>query len=411
MYKMQAESECKRRNSSREVHFVNFGGANATSFWSKCRSNANSLITGGSADQRAQMLVQMLQDYRSRPYSDPVIVLTGSAVVEAAVEDAAKSGAFGPAVLSSGRYRNYFPLCKMAPAYIVDIFTEIARSLNHSDLDSLENYIRAFLAVAERRYGLSLASFLRLDAEYPMNYQLVALGQSLGVRLDYLHTIQSYPQHTLNMRSILHRMKETYQKICKPDFIGKTNMLAAVDERKLICINIHSQHPQTMDRILAAELKQLMMSQRQFLLIINDVPMNTIDGLFEQVARAKNGYEGASVGLCTQNIYGWLSGMPHNANAVETLMKNTQNVVLFHDSNDTDGSLEGVLHHFGRYIKHEVVLAGAHKSLSPAILSNDWDVVLVGERDRITPEDLEGYGVLLQGNHGRRIDLYRSITI
>jgi len=411
MYRFQAEKECERRNRPREVRFVGMGSANAAGFWSRCKHDANFFITGGSGQQRADMLVQMLRDFRGRPYANPVILLTGSPAVEAAVVVAAQKGFFGPTVVSSSKYRNYYPLYNLDPAYIVAIFSEIARNLNHGELDSLENYIRAFLAIAERKYGISLASFLRLDAECPSNHQLVALGQTLGVRWDYLQTIQACPQHTLNLRSILQRMAEAYQTVSVPGFIGKTNLQAAVEQRKLICLNVQSLHPQTMDMVLAAELKQIMLTQRQFLLILNDVPLNNPAGLFEQVARAKNSYEGASVGLCTQNLYGWASGMPQSANAEETLLKNNQNAVLFHNGSDTDANMSGVLCHFGKYTKYEPVLGGRHKGLTPAVLSDDWDVALVGERNRVAPEDLSGYGVLLQGHHGRRIDLYRSITV
>lgn len=412
MTKAQAQRECDRLNKkSREVTKHSLANANAVNFWNNCSSAGNSLISGGTEGQRADMLVRMLESCRSRS-GDAVVVLTGSDVTEMAVTKAAQEGRLGKAVVSSPRYPNYHPLHQMDPTHICKLLMAVARQKNYGELEKLENYINAFVAIASRYYPPSLAVMAQLDAQCPQNQQLFRLGESARVGAEHLMAISSYPAGTKNLRNLLNLLSSTYQNISSPAGGKKANLLTCVSEKMLICVNVTSLHPQIMDLALAAELEQLMASRHPFTLVLNDVPLRDAEGLYKQVADAKNVYSWTQVGVCTQNAFSWAKSVSQANTPEDTLLKNTQKVVLFHNPDDSDGDLDEILKYLGTYLKHEVAVGGGHGA-EPITLfhTGDWRVAAVGMHNRVAPEDLDGYGVLLKGHRGRYIDLYRGISI
>ena len=60
------------------------------------------------------------------------------------------------------------------------------------------------------------------------------------------------------VKNLLQIVKTTYKNIANPNAGKRTNLLAAVAAKQLICININSPDPWVMDKALAAELQQLL---------------------------------------------------------------------------------------------------------------------------------------------------------
>ena len=385
--------------------------ANAVDFWRNCGTEGNFLISGGSEGQRADMLVRMLENYRSRS-TDAVILLTGSNMTVEAVIQAAKDKRLGNVVVSSRQYPNYHALYQMDSFHISQLLLAVARQKNYGDMDKLENYINAFIAVTKRYYTPSLAALQQLDQQFQDNQKLLKLAESSQVGEAHLRAISSFPAGTDNLRNLLRVLSSTYQCISTPDCNRKINMLTAVPKQMLICINVNSLHPRIMDLALAAELEQLMASQQRFMLILNDVSLCDAEGLFRQVDDAKNVCSRTHVGICTQNAFSWANSVPRASKPEEALLKNTQNMVLFHNPNDSDGDLDEVLKYLGTYLKHEVTVGGGHgPTLIPLLHAGNWQVTPVGMCNRVDPEDMNGFGVLLKGHRGRQIDLYRGMVV
>lgn len=406
MLKFQAQQICNQMNQSREVTVHTFGSANASNFWKNCSTGKNFLICGGSESQRSAMLVRMLEDHRART-GDPVIVLTGSAETEAAVIRSANDNRLGSVMVSSPSYQNYHALYGLNTDQMRKLLVSVARQKGYGDVDKMENYIDAFLAISNRYYPPSLAALVQLDNQFWENAQLQQLGKGSGLSSHQLEAISSYPAGTANLRRVLKDLVACFGNISTINCASKRNILTGVSSGMLVCIRVNSSDPQVLDLALAAELQQLMAQGRRFLLVLNDVFLSSAGGLYQQVLWAKNVSSSTHVGICVQNANAWAGTVPGEMDSANDLLKNTQNFALFNDAGDSDGDLNDILKYLGVYQKHEPIPAPhAH---GPII--TDWVVAGAGSCSRVAPEDLNGMGILLKGHSGRRIHLYPNIHI
>lgn len=411
MTRGQAQRECDRRNRPREVASHNIVNIDAAAFWRGCGLNRNFLINGGSEGQRANALVEMLVDFRSRS-ADAVIVLTGSDLTERAIVQAAREKRLPKTLVSSSTYRNYHALYRMELENMSELLMFVARQSGYGELDKLENYIKAFIAVSNRYYPPSLASLITLDKKYPQNSQILQLAKLAGVSREHVRAIESDPTATGKLRNILNRLLAAYKYISAPNCNSKFNLLTGTNAGAVMCIKVNSDNPDVLDMALAMELKQLMAANRRFLLVLNDMSLRNAEGLFRQVVEAKSASSNTCVGICVRNAGAWAATIHGVQNAQDSMLKNTQNFLMFNDNSDADSDLDDILKYLGQFPKYEVTMGGGHGAeLIPILHHAEWTVACVGMRNRVAPEDLRGYGVLVKGHDSRRIHLHRSLQI
>lgn len=411
MTRGQAQRECNRLNAARNVTEHHTFAANADNFWVQCSTDGNRVITGGDDQQRIDMLMSMLRDHRSNS-ADPVIVLTGSAEMEAAVIRDAKEQLLGKVSVSSARFRNYDPLRDMDPSQMKQLLVSVAQHKGYNSLDLLEHYIEGFLAVCSRSGRLSLSALVKTDRKYPTNKALFDCAEALRIAPDLRESIRNYPLGTQNLRSILRDLSSCYSGICDPDAPHAVGLSESVRAGRLLCIRTNSKLPQILDLALAAELQALYSNGQRYLLVLHDVPLISADGIYQQLTLDRNVSSRVRVAVCTANVCAWADTVQGISNAYDTLVKNIKTLALFYDANEADGNLDRLLHDQGTYLRFEVAMGGGHGAILLPILSHsNWNVVAVGMHDRVRPEDMNGFGVLLKGHDGRQIHLYRNITL
>ena len=411
MTRAEAQRMCDRLNRSRDVREHTIGSADAARFCSRCPVGSNFLITGGEESQRTAMLLRLLSGIRQRS-SIPVILLTGSALTERAVYQAATENRLGQARVFSPRSRDYHPLYRMSEVQISNLLLSIARQQGYRNTDQLAGYIRAFLAVVQKYHRLSLPALLALDRAAPTNEILCNMARACGAGFHHTEAIRSFPGGTPILHDLLELLSQAYGNLTHERCASGHDLSAGCSEGLLMCLRINSDQPEVLDLALAAELQRLLNEGRSFLLVLNDVPLCSAEGLYRQICSAKNVSSGTSVGICTADAAAWARQVTQAAEPENSLLSNTQTFVLFASGRENDSDLDGVLKYLGQFNRREVTAGGGHDAgLIHLFTSAHWEVSAGAPANRVRPQDLTGYRVVLKGHDGRNIHLYRSMTM
>ena len=407
MTRAQAERRCKEYNAKRDVYKHGFwDSASAAAYWEKCTVDGNFLINGGNEYQRADMLVEKLA-YIHQSSALPVILLTCSDVTEEVVVDAAMQNCFGRAKVSSSQHKNYHPFYGLEPEQLHSLFMNAAIKLGKGNTDDLSNYVRAFITIGSVYYSPTLASLEMLDKSYPKADKLEEAGKDAGVDPVHTDAIHNYPGGAAVVRDILKKLRSCYSNIGTKEADNPFSIVDGCENGLFMCINVNSPERELMNICLAEELKQLLGRGRRFHLIFDNVPLCN-DELYAQLLVAKS-TSGGAVGICDENVAARTANVSAD-NVTGSLLSNISQFVIFHTGEETDSDLTQMLSAMGVYTHSEVQVGGGHGWLDPTHHVN-YTVVSVGERPRVRPEDMDGYGVLLSGHNRRTVHLYRKIKI
>lgn len=369
-----------------------------SNFWNKT-SGQNFLISGGTEEQRSQVLSSAIRDYRRRRRG-PIIILNGSRSFESTLLPDLKKGSLGKAVVSSGNYQNYDLFYGLSDYVIRDLILTAARDTVGTNIAALGDYTEAFLKVLQAKYT---PDFHSMKALADLGDQQIAdFGASHGVAgryLDYLRngTAGSTFRRTLEdlggaFRTI-HGAGETGCNLSRMDHTDGIYLLWT-----------NSGSTRLFNQVIARELEHLRDTRGiDYFLILNDTNLERNDPLFTVAERAKRQ---GSCGICYGDV---ISEAPEGRER-SIFVDNFHSLVVLHSGAEDHTDQETILGKYGKY-RHAEVVRGV--GYGPGLFHAPGTAaphagMSYQEKQRVTVQDMKGFQIAVRGDRGDQVSLYRT---
>ena len=141
MVSYQVRAQCEAHNRQyRRVKFINYFPMDVI-----YKAGGNLLLTGGTLEQRTEILTDLILSTRNQYPFLPIIILSNNPLTTNKMIHVAESGKLGKLFVVSETYPNYDFFFQMSPIQISEIFTKIAENRNYRDISNIHDYVLSFL--------------------------------------------------------------------------------------------------------------------------------------------------------------------------------------------------------------------------------------------------------------------------
>ena len=132
MVSYQVRAQCEAHNRQyRRVKFINYFPMDVI-----YKAGGNLLLTGGTLEQRTEILTDLILSTRNQYPFLPIIILSNNPLTTNKMIHVAESGKLGKLFVVSETYPNYDFFFQMSPIQISEIFTKIAENRKYRDVSN-----------------------------------------------------------------------------------------------------------------------------------------------------------------------------------------------------------------------------------------------------------------------------------
>lgn len=357
-------------------------------------SCGNLMVTGGSKNQRRNVLLRQIELYRSTSNSS-VVVFSDDEELKTRLIAEAEGGTLGRLYVVNGEYNNYDFFFRMPLNLISEYFGKIAQLRGSRDTASLLTFTDAFLRILKDDGEVNLSIMkkrLMLD-----NSRI----RSAASRLDLRDMVEASSEGASLLRSLTVATCDAFAELTYENCVSRLNLLSKLGEDCVFLVDIPKTNHNLFAEYFALVLRSVM--NRPFKLVLDDEIMLNNKSFFGAVELLKQRYN-VDVVKAYDNI---LAMQPDGAD----ILKNINRQAVFLNGNMPATDLQTVLTRYGQFTAMEAV---EHREKPPAylftFLRGRGETAATYQRDRALLQSLSGEVLLSKGSNAEILAVKKLIV-
>lgn len=377
----------KHNNSLRQVKYVY--SYSPEKFMSSLSGNL--MITGGSSNERRNLLLRAVLQQRQNSY-EPVVIFSESEHFLSDIIDMAKRGEIGELFVCSDQYKNYDFFHSMNINQITDYFVDIASLKGYRDTSELHDFAGAFLNILLTKAPVKLASIHRFSQNSDTSIANLAGTESI----DY-DIITASSRGGVNFRRLLGDACNAFYTVTTPSCNTGFNIGTAINNDCVIFINANSVNYEFLSLYFLQELKSVL--NKNFTVVFDDsILLNNAEFLeFINITKQRSNVNAV---ISQENIL----SLPGSGNT-----ENFKRRAILLNGNIPPNELQDILNKFGEYSHFEQTTAvGNTPHLFFSLFKSVSNNVTPYSRPKILLEEAYGNKAVINGHNGAEILVVRN---
>lgn len=362
------------------------------------RSGGNLLLTGGSPEQRTEILTELILSTRYQYPDLPILILSSNPLTEGLMIQAAESGRLGKLFVISEHYPNYDFFFQMSPVHIAGIFARIAENKNYRDASAIHDYVLSFLSglKAANDGKINLASICRFSKNSDTIISDYVLNNEMAEAYD---TINGTKEGGRSFRSLLKVMSDAVKQMTTPDCETHFNLTEVATIPCTVLINTKTSDVATTALYFDSVLRILIGKGAPFAFFLDESTLLSEERFQKTVDNLKK-YPQSLVCCSTENAL---------AVCDKDFLKNFGREIILLGGNINPSDTQELLTELGEYTHFEPAeYAGTPPSLLFSLAHSKNDTIITYTRPKLLLEETNGYSIIIRGHNSAEIAIVRK---
>ena len=353
----------------------------AWDFFDHSNAEANLLIDGGCADDRAALIASFVKNTTENS-SEPVIILSQNQKTKQLLIEMAQADKIGELFVLDSTNNEYDFFSGMKKNNIINFFKNMAASRGYTNINSLDSYITAFIDILSvKTTDINLSSLLAFSEN--TDTQIIDFAIKNG-RKTAANALQSEANSRADFRTLLIQLRSAVEPLTLEKIESKLSVSTIIHDAYVFYIDISD----ITDDVIAAlyfteEVNSV--SNKQFTVIFDDCMLLTNQVLQESLNKIKQNIN-AVVVVSSENIVPTFD---------EKMRTNFGRQIIFLYGSAAPSDTQELLSRFGNYDHQEVFEGVASPSESFGFFNNHITTnTTTYKRDKIIYDQYKGYTVV-----------------
>ena len=389
MVSYQVRAQCAAHN--RQYRMVKF--TNYLPMEEIYKAGGNLLLTGGTLEQRTEILTDLILSTRNQYPFLPIIILSNNPLTTNKMIHAAESGKLGKLFVVSETYPNYDFFYQMSPIQIAEVFTKIAENRKYRDVSNIHDYVLSFLLVlrAANDGEINLAAI----CEFSQNSDKVIADYALGNNMtEEYETINGTKEGGRSFRSLLKVVCKSVEQMTAPDCETHFSLTRVLNTPYTILINTNTSDYVTLAAYFDSVMRILIGKNAPFAVFFDESALLSDESFQKTVDDLKNKPQ-CLVGCSLENAYS-VNG--------EDFLQNFGREIILLGGNVDPSDMQKILAELGEYTHFEPAeYAGTPPRMMFSLAHSKNENIITYTRPKVLLEETKKYAMVIRGYDGVEI--------
>ena len=389
MVSYQVRAQCEAHN--RQYRMVKY--INQFPMEEIYKAGGNLLLTGGTLEQRTEILTDLILSTRNQYPFLPIIILSNNPSTENEIIHAAETGMLGKLFVVSETYPNYDFFYQMSPIQIAEFFAKIAENRNYRDIANIHDYVLSFLL------GLQTANDgdinLAAICEFSQNSDKVIADYALSNKMtEEYETINGTKEGGRSFRSLLKVVCESVEHMTTPDCETHFNLTRILTTPYTVLINTDTSDYVTLAAYFDSVMSILIGRNSPFAVFFDESALLS-DGRFQKVVENLKNKPQCLVGCSLENAF--------SVRGDEFLQNFGREIILL-GGNVNPSDMQKILAELGEYTHFEPAeYAGTPPRMMFSLAHSKNENIITYTRPKVMLEETKNYAMVIRGYDGMEI--------
>lgn len=389
MVSYQVRAQCEAHNRQyRRVKFINYFPMDVI-----YKAGGNLLPTGGTLEQRTEILTDLILSTRNQYPFLPIIILSNNPLTTNKMIHVAESGKLGKLFVVSETYPNYDFFFQMSPIQISEIFTKIAENRKYRDVSNIHDYVLSFLLVLQTANDgdINLAAI----REFSQNSDKVIADYALSNNMtEEYETINGTKEGGRSFRSLLKIVCKSVEQMTTPDCETHFNLTRILTTPYTVLINTNTTDYVTLTAYFDSVMRILMGKNAPFAVFFDESALLSDESFQKTVEDLKNKPQ-CLVGGSLENAF--------SVRGDEFLQNFGREIILL-GGNVNPSDMQRILAEFGEYTHFEPAeYSGTPPRLMFSLAHSTNENIITYTRPKVMLEETKNYAMVIRGYDGVEI--------
>lgn len=328
----------------------------ALDFFNQSNAEANLLIDGGYAENRASIIASFVKNTTENS-SEPIIIISQNQKTKKLLIDMAQADEIGKLFVLDSTNNEYDFFSGMKKNNIISFFKNMAVSRGYTNINSLDSYITAFVEILSvKTTDINLSSLLAFSEN--TDTQIIDFAIHNG-RKTAANALQSEANSRADFRTLLIQLKNAVEPLTREKIDSELSVSRIIHDDYVFYIDISD----ITDDVIAAlyfteEIKGV--SNKQYTVIFDDCMILTNQVLQESLNKIKQNMNSVVV-VSSENIVPTFE---------EKMRTNFGRQIIFLYGSAAFSDTQELLSRFGNYDHQEVFEGVGSSSESFGLFNN-----------------------------------------
>lgn len=389
MVSYQVRAQCEAHN--RQYRMVKY--INQFPMEEIYKAGGNLLLTGGTLEQRTEILTDLILSTRNQYPFLPIIILSNNPSTENVIIRAAETGLLGKLFVVSETYPNYDFFYQMSPIQISEVFTTIAENRKYRDVSNIHDCVLSFLLVLQTANDgeINLAAI----REFSQNSDKVIADYALGNNMtEEYETINGTKEGGRSFRSLLKVVCESVEHMTTPDCETHFNLTRILTTPYTVLINTDTSDYVTLAAYFDSVMSILIGRNSPFAVFFDESALLS-DERFQKVVENLKNKPQCLVGCSLENAF--------SVRGDEFLQNFGREIILL-GGNVNPSDMQKILAELGEYTHFEPAeYSGTPPRLMFSLAHSKNENIITYTRPKVLLEETKKYTMVVRGYDGVEI--------
>ena len=389
MVSYQVRAQCEAHN--RQYRMVKY--INQFPMEEIYKAGGNLLLTGGTLEQRTEILTDLILSTRNQYPFLPIIILSNNPSTENVIIRAAETGLLGKLFVVSETYPNYDFFYQMSPIQISEVFTTIAENRKYRDVSNIHDCVLSFLLVLQTANDgeINLAAI----REFSQNSDKVIADYALGNNMtEEYETINGTKEGGRSFRSLLKVVCESVEHMTTPDCETHFNLTRILTTPYTVLINTDTSDYVTLAAYFDSVMSILIGRNSPFAVFFDESALLS-DERFQKVVENLKNKPQCLVGCSLENAF--------SVRGSEFLQNFGREIILL-GGNVNPSDMQKILAELGEYTHFEPAeYSGTPPRLMFSLAHSKNENIITYTRPKVLLEETKKYTMVVRGYDGVEI--------